>query len=341
MISTGQKVTITNDGATIMELLSVVHPAAQLLVDISQSQDAEVGDGTTSVVVLAGELLEQARPFVEDGVNPQIIVSGYRVACDMALEIVESLKVDLSAWSKNEKRSTIEKCAETSLNSKLLSNHKQMFGAMVYEAISTLDHKSFNKTMLGIKKVHGGSITDSFLVQGIAFKKCFSYAGFEAQPKSFTDPKILLLNLELELKAEKENAEIRIDDPREYQKMIDAEWKIIFDKLDLIVKAGADIVLSRQAIGDLATQYFADRNIFCAGRVEEADVQRTAVACKSKVLTTVSKLSESDLGEKFRHLFISVGTCGKFEERQIGRDRYNIFSKCPNVSVLSGAVCFL
>merc|ERR1719313_1442306 len=172
--------------------------------------------------------------------------------------------------------------------------------------------------MIGIKKVTGGAVTDSQLVDGVAFKKTFSYAGFEQQPKYFDNPKILLLNLELELKAEKDNAEVRITDPDQYQSIVDAEWKIIYEKLDLIVKSGAQVVLSRLAIGDLATQYFADRNIFCAGRVEPDDLERTRRAVGAEVQTTVQGIQPSVLG-----------TCGEFEERQIGGDRYNLFMQCP------------
>lgn len=130
--------------------------------------------------------------------------------------------------------------------------------------------------MIGIKNVTGGSVTDSFLVDGVAFKKTFSYAGFEQQPKRFEDPKIVLLNLELELKSEKENAEIRIDKPEEYQQIVDAEWQLIYEKLQILVDAGAQIVLSKLPIGDLATQFFADRGIFCAGRVPQEDLLRVA-----------------------------------------------------------------
>ena len=115
--------------------------------------------------------------------------------------------------------------------------------------------------------MQGGGLRDSFLVDGVAFKKTFSYAGFEMQPRSFTDPPILLLNIELELKAEKENAEVRLEDPAKYQSIVDAEWNIIYDKLAKCRASGAKVVLSRLAIGDLATQYFADHDIFCAGRV--------------------------------------------------------------------------
>merc|ERR1712039_403807 len=172
--------------------------------------------------------------------------------------------------------------------------------------------------MGGIKKVTGGSLTDTVLVDGVAFKKTFSYAGFEQQPKSFKNPKILLLNLELELKAEKDNAEVRISDPDQYQAIVDAEWKIIYEKLDLIANSGAQVVLSRLAIGDLATQYFADRNIFCAGRVESEDLERTRRATGAEVQTTVQGVTSAVLG-----------TCGKFEEKQIGEHRINLFTGCP------------
>merc|ERR1719160_296804 len=158
---------------------------------------------------------------------------------------------------------------------------------------------------------------DSFLVQGVAFKKTFSYAGFEQQPKCFDNPKILLLNLELELKAEKDNAEVRITDPDQYQSIVDAEWNIIYEKLDNCVKCGANVVLSRLPIGDLATQYFADRDIFCAGRVETDDLERTRRATGAEVQTTVQGITPAVLG-----------TCGEFEEKQIGGDRYNLFRQC-------------
>jgi len=140
---------------------------------------------------------------------------------------------------------------------------------MAVSAVEKLDKNILDKDLIGIKLVTGGSITDSFLVDGVAFKKTFSYAGFEQQPKKFQNPKIALLNIELEKKSEKENAEIRIENPEDYQSLIDAEWDIIYKKLDSLAKSGANIVLSKLPIGDLATQYFADRNIFCAGRVPQ------------------------------------------------------------------------
>jgi len=318
LIEDGGETTITNDGATVMKKLQVVHPAARILVDISKAQDAEVGDGTTSVVVLAGELLKEAKNFLEDGLVAPQIIKGYRVACGLALQKLRDLAVDLTQKSPEEKRSMLIKCAETTLNSKLVSDFKEFFAVMSVDAVSMLGNDLANSAV-GIKKVTGGSVTDTMLIDGVAFKKTFSYAGFEQQPKNFDNPKILLLNLELELKAEKDNAEVRITDPDQYQTIVDAEWSIIYEKLDFIANTGANVVLSRLAIGDLATQYFADRNIFCAGRVENEDLERTRRATGGQVQTTVQGIKPDVLG-----------TCGKFEERQIGGERYNLFTGCPS-----------
>eukprot|EP00850_Spirogloea_muscicola_P018892 SM000178S03457 [mRNA] locus=s178:145029:148469:- [translate_table: standard] len=343
--------TISNDGATILRLLDIVHPAAKTLADIARSQDSEVrshklcplmalgkvqklvfewewisspgglalqvGDGTTTVVLLAGEFLREAKPFVEEGVHPQLIIRSFRAAADLAVQRVKDLAISIEGKSLEEKIEVLQKCAATTLSSKLVGGEKDFFAKMVVDAVTTLDEdRALN--MIGIKKVQGGTMRDSFMVKGVAFKKTFSYAGFEQQPKSFKNPSILLLNLELELKSEKENAEVRLSDPTQYQSIVDAEWNIIYEKLDKCVQSGAKIVLSRLAIGDLATQYFADREVFCAGRVAEEDLQRVAVATGGAVQTTVNNLVPEVLG-----------TCGDFEERQVGGERFNIFADCP------------
>lgn len=318
LIHDGNDVTVTNDGATVLRKLNIVHPAARVLYDISRAQDDEVGDGTTSVVVLAVELLKEAKQFLEEQLAPQLIIKSYKKACELALARIDELALDLSKKSTDVKFDLLKKCAETALNSKLVSREKTFFADMIVKAVLSLDEYS-GVNMIGLKKVTGGGLGDSMLVNGVAFKKTFSYAGFEQQPKSFVAPKILLLNLELELKAEKDNAEIRISKPEEYQQIVDAEWKIIYEKLDKIVASGAQVVLSRLPIGDLATQYFADHKIFCAGRVEEADMARTRLATGAEIQTTVHGLSQDVLG-----------TCGKFEEVQIGSERWNIFSECPS-----------
>jgi T-complex protein 1 subunit eta len=317
LVYEGKNVTISNDGATVLKLLDIVHPAAQTLVDIARSQDEEVGDGTTSVVVLAGEFLKEAKAFVEEGVHPTTIINGLRTACQLAKAKIQELAVAIDSSEPSEMRKVLERCAATAMNSKLIGSHNQFFSKMVVDAVMHLD-EDLDLNLIGIKKEKGGSMEDSILVEGVAFKKCFSYAGFEQQPKKFIKPKILLLNVELELKAEKDNAELRIQDPSEYQSLVDAEWKIIYEKLELIVKSGAKVVFSRLAIGDLATQYFADRDIFCAGRVPQEDLVRISKATGAAIQTTVNDLIPSVLG-----------SADLMEERQVGGERYNFLTGCP------------
>ncbi|KAJ3164585.1 T-complex protein 1 subunit eta [Geranomyces variabilis] len=311
-------VTISNDGATIMRLLDVVHPAGKALVDISRAQDAEVGDGTTSVTLFAAELLKEIKSYVDEGVAPQTIIKGFRRASVLAVNKIKELAVTVERSDEKEFRELLEKCASTSMSSKLIHSHKEFFTKMVVDAVMHLDQEDLNERMIGIKKVPGGAMQDSLLIDGVAFKKTFSYAGFEQQPKTFTNPPILSLNVELELKAEKDNAEVRIEDVKEYQAIVDAEWSIIYDKLEKIVQTGAKVVLSKLPIGDLATQYFADRDIFCAGRVANEDLIRTVKAVGGTIQTSVNDI-------KPQHL----GSCEFFEERQIGGERYNLFKGCP------------
>ena len=189
---------------------------------------------------------------------------------------------------------------------------------MVVDAVLSLDQNDLNEKLIGIKKIPGGSLTESLFVNGVAFKKTFSYAGFEQQPKSFEKPKIVCLNVELELKAEKDNAEVRVEQVSEYQAIVDAEWQIIFKKLEALHATGAKVILSKQPIGDLATQYFADRDIFCAGRVASEDMDRVVEATGATIQSTCSDIKREHLG-----------TCGSFEEKQIGGERYNLFTECP------------
>jgi T-complex protein 1 subunit eta len=317
MILDENSTTISNDGATIIKLLNIEHPAAKSLADVAMSQDNEVGDGTTSVMIFAGELLKEAKQFIEDGMSPQVIINGYWNALQSAREKLAECAIKIDEKSPTEKRKLLKCCAETSMNSKLIANYKEFFSEMIVSAVEKLDDY-LDKDLIGIKHVTGGSITDSFLVDGVAFKKTFSYAGFEQQPKKFENPKIIILNVELELKAEKDNAEVRIEKPEEYQNIVDAEWKIILNKLENIYSSKAQVVLSKLPIGDIATQYFADRGIFCAGRVPAEDIVRVSKATGAMLLQTCN-----DINEK------ALGTCGLFEEKQIGAERYNLFSNCP------------
>lgn len=317
IVSSNQKTTISNDGATILKLLDVVHPAAKTLVDISRAQDAEVGDGTTSVTILAGELMKEAKPFLEEGISSHLIMKGYRRAVSLAVAKIEELATDVSA-EHQDSRELLERCARTAMSSKLIYANADFFVKMCVDAVLSLDRNELDDKLIGIKKIPGGAMEESIFVNGVAFKKTFSYAGFEQQPKRFTNPKVLSLNVELELKAEKDNAEVRVEHVSDYQAIVDAEWQLILDKLEQIQATGANIVLSKLPIGDLATQFFADRNIFCAGRVSSDDMNRVIQAVGGSIQSTTSDIKPEHLG-----------TCEVFEEMQIGAERYNLFKGCP------------
>lgn len=319
LVYEGAHATISNDGAQILKLIDIVHPAAKILVDIAKSQDSEVGDGTTSVTLIACELLKQSKGFIEDGEHPQVVMRGYRKAALMCVKRIKEMQVEVSALNEGDKgrRLVLERCAATALNSKLICRNKDFFAPMCVDAVELLD-KDLNLKMIGIKKVTGGSVTNSCLVKGVAFKKTFSYAGFEQQPKKLVNPKVLLLNVELELKSEKDNAEVRIEDPSLYQSIVDAEWKIIYEKLDNCVNSGATVILSKLPIGDLATQYFADRNLFCAGRVPAEDLDRVEEATGGIIQSTTNNIPAD-----------ALGSCELFEEKQVGAERFNFFTGCP------------
>ncbi|GFS40786.1 t-complex protein 1 subunit eta [Trichonephila inaurata madagascariensis] len=303
------KTIISNDGATILKELDVVHPAARTLVDIAKAQDAEVGDGTTTVTLLAAEILKQCKPLIEDGIHPQITIRSLRTALRMAVAKINEIAVKVEKGDPKKQRALLEKCAMTTLSSKLVASQKEFFAKIVVDAVMQLD-ELLPLNMIGIKKVQGGAMEDSMLISGVAFKKTFSYAGFEMQPKKYLNPKIVLLNVELELKSEKENAEIRVESVQEYQNVVDAEWEILYRKLEKIHESGAKVVLSKLPIGDVATQYFADRDMFCAGRVPDDDLKRTLKACGGAVLSTCYDITDNFLG-----------TCEVFEEKQIGGER--------------------
>jgi T-complex protein 1 subunit eta len=329
LIHAEQGVTVTNDGATVVKLLNIVHPAGKLMVEISKAQDNEIGDGTTSVVVLAVELLKQAKIFLEEHLSPVALMRGYRKSLQLSLQKLETLQINL-VDEKDKKTADLKmkalliECAKTSLSSKLVSGHKDLFGSIAVDAVQAITPEStgsglplIDLKMIGIKCVTGGSLADSTLIRGTAFKRPFSYAGAEMMTKLFDKfpVKVLLLSIELELKSEKDNAEIRISNPSEYQSIVNAEWQLIFDKLACIKDAGVNVVLSRLPIGDLATQYFADHGIYSAGRVEEGDVVRAMKITNARILTTVSGLTKDST---------AIGTCSRFEESGIGGERWCI-----------------
>lgn len=291
----GKKLLVTNDGATILESMDFKHPVAKMLASLSKSQDNEVGDGTTSVILLTSAVLNCLQPLISEGFPLDIIKKVLKDIKRSAIEHLKTLSVEFTT-------DNLRKLAETSLNSKNIRSDKSHFANLLVEILS-------NEDDVNVDKVPGGALSDSFLVKGIAFKKTFTYAGYEQQPKKILNPKICCLNIELEWKNERENAELRIGSVEEYQKMVDAEWKIINDKLEDISNSGANVVLSSASIGDYATQYFARKGIFSAGRVQ--CLPRIVKAFNGKISSTTK--------------YICLGSCDVFEERQLGDTRYNYF----------------
>jgi T-complex protein 1 subunit eta len=242
-------------------------------------------------------------------------MKGLRRASHLAVNKIMEIAVDTAEGNQ---RDTLQKLAATAMSSKLIHRNADFFTKMVVDAVLSLDQDELNEKLIGVKKITGGALQDSLFVDGVAFKKTFSYAGFEQQPKSFKNPKIVCLNVELELKSEKDNAEVRVEQVSEYQAIVDAEWQIIYNKMEALYKTGAKIVLSKLPIGDLATQYFADRDVFCAGRVEAGDLDRVCRATGASLQSTCSDIQSKHLG-----------TCESFDERQIGGERFNFFQGCP------------
>ncbi|OAG30008.1 T-complex protein 1 subunit eta [Nematocida displodere] len=315
MFFNGRDMLITNDGATIMKSLEIVDPAARVLLNVSESQDRDIGDGTTSVVLLACSILKKLKSLVKENMSLPLIMKHL----EEALPLIREKSQEQMVAFHNE---SLQMLAETSLNSKILSQYKKHFGEMV---IKTLKAKDAD---ISVKKVSGGSIDSSFIINGVVFEKCFTYAGYEQQPKRIEHPKIAILKVELEWKSEVENSEMRISGAEEYAKVVSTEWKLITDRLDKIISTGASVVVSTLPIGDYATQYFAKHKVFSAGRVPESEAMRLVHAFGGRVVSTVSLLSPSTLGH-----------CTLFEEREIGRSRFNFFHSSPNRPETSESVC--
>ncbi|KAM0677660.1 chaperonin-containing T-complex eta subunit Cct7 [Binucleata daphniae] len=312
LIVKGKKTLITNDGATIMKNMNFNHPAAKLMKSISMAQDEEVGDGTTSVVLLTVEILKS----LEDLIKIDSIETINETLEDLLQICMKTLNENKINVPENAQEGYLQKMAKTALTSKILKHYKEDFANYVTSGLKE------NENLI-IKKIKGGSIEDSFLFQGVAFEKCFTYAGYEQQPKKIMNPQVLLTNVELEWKSERENAEMRIKNVEEYQNIVDAEWKIIKDKLDFIVGTGAKVVLSSLVIGDYATQYFARFGIFCAGRVSSVDMNKIKECSGAKILSSLTKKVENNnISDNVVNNNI-LGKFDMFEERQIGNVRYN------------------
>ena len=287
-------VTITNDGATILKEIDVQHPAAKMLVEISKTTDNEVGDGTTSAVVLAGALLEHAEALITQEVHPTIIVDGYRKAAKKAKQFLDNMAEKVPANDK----STLLKIAKTSMQTKLVRKDSDKLAEMVVKAILSVAEKTNEKYAVDIddikvEKKPGSSINESSIIRGIVLDKEIVHSGM---PKKVTDGKIALVNTALEINKTETDAKINISNPQQMKSFLDEENKMLKTMVDKVIGSGATVVLCQKGIDDMAQHYLSKAGILAVRRVKESDMTKLAKATGARIVSNLDDLFEKDLG---------------------------------------------
>lgn len=288
-------VVITNDGVTILKEMDVQHPAAKMLVEVAKAQDQEVGDGTTTSVIIAGELLKKALDLIDSNVHPTIITAGYRLANDKAQEILK--KVSKKVSIKDE--ALLLKIAQVSMNSKQINSSKDFFSKMVVEAVKTIIEKDGEgkyfanlKNICTVKKA-GANMEESELVKGLIIDK---EPVSPTMPKIVKNAKIALIDGAFEVKKPEMDAKIQITDPEMLSQFIKEEEKTLKDLVDACKKAGANVVFCQKGIDDLAQHFFAREGIYACRRVKKSDMERLGKSCSANIVSKISELSADDLG---------------------------------------------
>ena len=310
-------VTITNDGATILKEIDVQHPAAKMLVEISKTTDNEVGDGTTSVVVLAGALLENAELLIDQDVHPTIIVDGYRKAAKKAKQFLESIADQTSANDKN----ILTKIAKTSMQTKLVRKDSDQLADIVVKAIlavSEKDGENYNVDIDDVKveKKAGGSIKDTTIIQGIVLDKEIVNGGM---PTKINDAKIALINNALEISKTETDAKINISNPQQLKSFLDEENRMLKTMVDKVIGSGANVVLCQKGIDDMAQHYLAKAGIIAVRRIKESDLEKLSRATGVRIVTNLDDLFEKDLGN-----------ADLVEERKIEEDKWVFVEGCKH-----------
>ncbi len=308
-------VTITNDGATILKEIDVQHPAAKMLVEISKTTDNEVGDGTTSAVVLAGALLENAESLLIQDVHPTIIVDGYRKAAKRAKQYLQDIADKVSANDKT----TLSKIAKTSMQTKLVRKDSDLLADVIVKAVLAVAEREGEKFLVDVddikvEKKAGGSIKDSALIQGIVLDKEIVHGGM---PKKIADAKIALINTPLEISKTETDAKINISNPQQLKSFLDEENRMLKTMVDKVIGSGANVVLCQKGIDDMAQHYLAKSGILAVRRIKESDLTKLAKATGARIVTNLDDLFEKDLG-----------TADIVEERKIEEDRWVFIEGC-------------
>ncbi|MCW4017798.1 MAG: thermosome subunit beta [Candidatus Bathyarchaeota archaeon] len=310
-------ITITNDGATILNEIEVEHPAAKMMVEIAKTQDDMVGDGTTTAVVLASELLKKAEELLEQNIHPTLLVSGYRKAAQKAIEVIEqnALPIDI------EDQNMMMKIALTSIASKAVGAAKEHLAEIAIDAVKQITEQRGDKTIADIDNIQlikktGKSLLETQLVQGIIMDKEVVHPGM---PRKKENAKIALLDSALEIEKTEVSAEIRIRDPSQMKAFLDQEDGMLEKMVAKIKASGADIVFCQKGIDDMVQHYLSKEGIMAARRVKESDMEKLARAAGGTVTSNLNDLKATDLG-----------FAGLVEERKIGDDKMIFVEKCKD-----------
>ena len=315
-------VTITNDGATILKEIDVQHPAAKMMVEISKSTDTEVGDGTTSTVVLAGSLLEKAEELITKNVHPTVVVEGFRKASQKALETLKEIAIKVEPADE----AFLNKIARTSMASKMVSADSKELSDMVVDAVLAVADKAGDQYKVDIdnikvEKKAGGSISDTKFIHGIVLDKEVAHGGM---PKRIENAKIAIINSPLEIEKTEFDAKININSPNQMQQFIDEENKMLKAMVDKVVAAGANVLLCQKGIDDIAQHYLAKAGILSVRRIKESDMYKLSRATGARIVNNLDELSSNDLG--YAKLV---------EERKVETDKWVFVEGCKNPKSVS------
>jgi len=315
-------VTITNDGATILDTIDVEHPAAKMIIEVAKTQDDKVGDGTTTSVIIAGELLNLAEELMDQQVHPTIIFRGYRKALVKSKEILKNLatKIDIND------KSTLIKVAETSMNSKLIAGAKSHFADIAVNGVSQImedrgDSKIIDLDQIQIIKKEGKSLLDTSIIDGIIVDKEVVHP---MMPKSIKDAKVALISSALEVVKTEFDAEIRIQTPDQINKFLQEESNMLKSRVGKLKESGANVVFCQKGVDDKAQNFLAKDGILTVRRVKRSDMEKLARATNAKIVNNIFEISEGDLGK-----------AGKVEEKKIGEDNMIFVSECTDPKAVS------